>query len=260
MTIPKSLFKYQPFSSRTISNLQEQSIYFSSPSDFNDPYDCAISTEIGGTLTETEVDELFQAFKRDVNPDPQTLKDFQQKSHEECCEIMIGQAKKTLEEFRHRFLHESGVACFSETNDNMLMWSHYANGGRGICLEFDTDFHPFSTARIINYEPKIPVIQARPLLIGDDIDQYIDLFCIKSDHWAYEREWRSLHKKRGTSFVYPVEALKAVYFGSEIKPTNAELICLILAAKYPEAKVFKGMRNSGSFEVEFHEIEYKVAG
>jgi Protein of unknown function (DUF2971) len=29
------------------------------------------------------------------------------------------------------------VACFSETNDNFLMWSHYAAGHTGVCLEYE---------------------------------------------------------------------------------------------------------------------------
>ncbi len=30
-----------------------------------------------------------------------------------------------------------GVICFSSNYDNILMWSHYANNHKGICIEFD---------------------------------------------------------------------------------------------------------------------------
>jgi len=36
-----------------------------------------------------------------------------------------------------KFLKNSYVTCFSSTNENQLMWSHYASSHRGICLEFD---------------------------------------------------------------------------------------------------------------------------
>lgn len=35
-----------------------------------------------------------------------------------------------------KFFKKSYVSCFSETNDNFLMWSHYASRHTGICLEF----------------------------------------------------------------------------------------------------------------------------
>lgn len=35
-----------------------------------------------------------------------------------------------------KFLENSSVACFSETNSNSLMWSHYASKHAGVCLEF----------------------------------------------------------------------------------------------------------------------------
>lgn len=34
-------------------------------------------------------------------------------------------------------LGNSAVACFSEINDDFLMWSHYASGHSGVCLEFE---------------------------------------------------------------------------------------------------------------------------
>ena len=30
-----------------------------------------------------------------------------------------------------------GIRCFSATYNNILMWSHYADGHRGLCIEFD---------------------------------------------------------------------------------------------------------------------------
>ncbi len=29
-----------------------------------------------------------------------------------------------------------GILCFTEKNDNLLMWSHYANSHKGFVLEF----------------------------------------------------------------------------------------------------------------------------
>ncbi len=43
---PKLIYKYENFNVQSIKNLKSQSIYFGSPKNFNDPYDCAIRAEI----------------------------------------------------------------------------------------------------------------------------------------------------------------------------------------------------------------------
>lgn len=48
----------------------------------------------------------------------------------------------TLDELFTQFLNNSSVACFSESNTNFLMWSHYASGHTGICLEFEVNPDP----------------------------------------------------------------------------------------------------------------------
>tara|TARA_R110001583_G_scaffold186749_1_gene347668 strand:+ start:1805 stop:2791 length:987 start_codon:yes stop_codon:yes gene_type:complete len=45
--------------------------------------------------------------------------------------------KKEINRLTLKFLKNSHVTCFSATNENQLMWSHYASSHRGICLEFD---------------------------------------------------------------------------------------------------------------------------
>ena len=44
-----------------------------------------------------------------------------------------------LERITTKFLKNSYVTCFSKTNNDFLMWSHYASKHSGICLEFNID-------------------------------------------------------------------------------------------------------------------------
>lgn len=45
--------------------------------------------------------------------------------------------KKEMEFLRDLFLNNSATACFTETNNDFLMWSHYADRHAGICIEFE---------------------------------------------------------------------------------------------------------------------------
>ena len=46
MSLPKHLYKYEPFTAQSLQNLKAQVIYFGSPLGFNDPYDYALSPSI----------------------------------------------------------------------------------------------------------------------------------------------------------------------------------------------------------------------
>lgn len=51
-----------------------------------------------------------------------------------------------LKRLTYKFLENSYVTCFSETNKNFQMWSHYASKHSGICLEFEltqSNFFPY---------------------------------------------------------------------------------------------------------------------
>lgn len=58
-----------------------------------------------------------------------------------------------------QFLNNSSVACFSENSTNFLMWSHYASGHTGICLEFEVNNdQKANNSDIYNF----PIISNRP--------------------------------------------------------------------------------------------------
>lgn len=48
----------------------------------------------------------------------------------------IANFKNELQRLTKKFLENSYVTCFSESNNDFLMWSHYASKHSGICLEF----------------------------------------------------------------------------------------------------------------------------
>lgn len=255
MTKPSTIFKYEPFSTRSLLNLKGQSVYFGSPRNFNDPYDCAITA----TVASPTKDELKQALESYLSaPDiPAKIKTPMAKMHpDEMKRQLVSGATKGLAIARDNFLDSNGVTCFSETNDNLLMWSHYGGQCQGFCLEFRTNYEPFNNIRPVKYVKQMPEIRLPSIISLDDCDQFIDLYCTKSESWAYEREWRGIHRVAGTVFTYPPEALKAIYFGPSIDRQALEIICLILAGQNPDVELWRGSRSATDFEVDFEPITY----
>ncbi|HEY1599306.1 MAG TPA: DUF2971 domain-containing protein, partial [Pirellulales bacterium] len=119
-----------------------------------------------------------------------------------------------------------GVCCFSELSDHLLMWSHYANGHLGLCMEFSNTIALGQGAlAAVKYRDCFPVLDADKILANADdaLANVIDLWLIKAECWAYEKEWRILHSKGDCPLNYPPESLTAVYLGA-LMPENQQLL------------------------------------
>ena len=107
--------------------------------------------------------------------------------------------------------------CFSETCDNILMWSHYADQHRGCCIAFKTDN--------LNLLP-VEYVDKRPLVCSDDIESKMKFILKKHTNWSYEREWRYLKvapeiSKKDLPIFLPIgDSIVAVYFGARSKDFN----------------------------------------
>jgi len=87
----------------------------------------------------------------------------------------------------HAELNRVGVFCVSSTPTEELMWAHYANGHRGVAIEFDSNVGLFTTAQRIDYVTEAPVINR----IKDNRDSFLEkTFFTKSERWVAEQEWR----------------------------------------------------------------------
>ena len=53
------------------------------------------------------------------------------------------------------------IYCLTPIPNNILMWSHYADNHKGICLEFDTSIRLFGTAREVDYRETYPLLSAQ---------------------------------------------------------------------------------------------------
>jgi len=76
------------------------------------------------------------------------------------------------------------VYCLGPCPTLNLMWSHYAAGHTGVCLEFSTDNSVFSQAQKVFYKQEYP----RWLLQGEKLE--LEILQAKSDEWSYEDEYR----------------------------------------------------------------------
>ncbi len=236
-------------------NLKNQIIFFGSPKNFNDPYDCAIRAEVRSPK-EQEIIQLRNFYLNQNDLPDQARSELSTMSNSQISSLIERRARSLAEIHAEDFLNTKGVSCFSEINSDLLMWSHYGGKYKGFCLEFSSEFEPFNKLRKVNYLESMPMIDPVSAIMGNDFDQFLNLYCTKSKSWSYEKEWRALHHVANTAFTYPTEALKGVYFGPEVDPADREMCCLILQGQNPNVLFWRGERNSAKFSVEFEKFTY----
>ncbi len=254
-TMPPRLFKYEPATLQSLRNLKTQTIYFGSPKNFNDPYDCALAPRVKSP-TQVQIGRFRERAARDRRLSPVGHAELTQMPDDQVSDLMLRIATEVVAKSIQDFLETKGITCFSETNESLLMWSHYASSGQGFCLEFDTAHPPFEQFRSVEYEPDLPEIDVTEALLESNFDEVLKLYCTKSKHWEYEREWRGIHKVAGTRFTYESSCLKAVYFGTEAPDDLVEIACLILQGQNRAARFFLSHREDSKFGVRFEEFTY----
>jgi hypothetical protein len=100
-----------------------------------------------------------------------------------CVDQPDREIRDALRAYKKDMSEKFGLICFSEDWVNPLLWSHYAEKHRGICLGFDLD------RRVLR---KIDYVQERSALKMPITSETADtLLWTKYWDWKYEEEWRA---------------------------------------------------------------------
>jgi hypothetical protein len=209
--------------------------------------------------------------------------------------------RSEIKRITSKFLENSYATCFSESNNDFLMWSHYASKHSGICLEFSLEnsgLFPYisQTSRTLDYEkykqrisewelkthiywdrirkviyeneqPFINFFEFSPVFENEyDCDliglskswthhfahQLEWVFSTKTKPWKYEKEWRAIHINFGNPENpeerirhYPLESLKAIYFGMRTPDNAKNRIYHIFNRQHKELKYFECKPTNG---------------
>lgn len=150
-----------------------------------------------------------------------------------------------IKQIRDKFL----VGCFTTNYDSILMWSHYADNHRGVCIEFDIpDNEQELYSKVIYSEtrPSNNLVQGIEKICGHllgkgEIDMADKLFIklmtepyyTKSKNWSYENEYRLLFPEKDIvnndrfykdkfsdnveRIAYKMPTVKKVYLGAKLQ-------------------------------------------
>ncbi len=180
---PTYLYKYYSDSSLNWDAVRNNKMWYSAPCNFNDVFDCDIFIDeksIFNSVLQMVPD------KRGVRPGSPMWRQLKQTLSQEIVSL-----KSTFYEMKST----TGISCLSETDDSLLMWSHYANNHRGICVEYElleiNKQLGFSPVPIVYSDERSVFQNLNSNTLDNDVTEvFIKSLTSKSPGWSYEKEWR----------------------------------------------------------------------
>ncbi len=105
-------------------------------------------------------------------------------------EMSNEQVRRAFEKMKSELAENKGILCFSDSWQNPVMWGHYAEQHKGICLGFDVPDHCLGK---VDYSRNRLVADLQKLTNPDNLkpDDARQFLFTKYSHWHYEREYRS---------------------------------------------------------------------
>jgi hypothetical protein len=102
-----------------------------------------------------------------------------------------------IDHFKNDYDKHTGLLCFSQNWTSPVLWSHYADKHRGICLGFDIKENLLKEVRYIEKRAMVTVGNERSALqVLEDLEKFV--LSTKYDHWRYEEEFRYFVSLRDT--------------------------------------------------------------
>ena len=198
------------------------------PSALNDPFECATAKKF--------VERDNDAGDRRLSDVLTNIHDSTSVNEDEVLKARQRYGSLYMRELMSRQLSRRfGVIAFASCPYHPLMWSHYTVDGSGFVIAYDVRELKRLCAtedrlRPVGYSKNPPYILDYPVL--SDAGNILIYLAHKSDHWAYEQEWRLIVELNST-------------IGTGHRDTHDQFINLVRIPNRAVSRVFFTERTPG---------------
>lgn len=179
----------------------------------------------------------------------------------------------TIEEWITTLSNIALLKCFTEDPKNNLMWAHYADSYKGICVEYDIKRASKEVKKVlfpVTYRKKPEHFIDIDLLISgkeSDSKNYSSdskgPFAEKPFCWRYEKEWRICYMNKeesgGKNIVFPY--ISKIFLGPRIEPEDKEKVLATVKAHNEISKeqivVYTTKLRENTYDIEFKEYNWE---
>ena len=193
----------------------------------------------------------------------------------------VHKGENSFEELKEKFTNEiiqkvkdarnnALISCFSKIYDSILMWSHYGDKHKGICIEFDRPKKDFFDVKYSSKRCKFDLEDTTRRVLGYMLsNEEADVndkglirciskpFIVKSLDWQYEEEVRCILSSNSEG-VFTLEELSLykvptniskIYIGCKVDKASEEYKNLISLANNKKVEILELKTSNDFFSV-----------
>jgi len=252
---------------RDLRIISDCKIWYSNPTQFNDPFDCAPTVVL---FTIEEKREFSRSLLNSENPDiPDAWRETLQRAlnDEQLLNQMVDRV--LTPEYLEKRMSQYGVLSLSSTNDNALLWSHYSSSHRGFAIEFDV-------TQIAHYH--VPNLEKYPLdyfesrLMAKPVDYSANRppsissahhlatpYFHKGSEWAYEEEYRVLSNFGPGLKPFDCDLISGIYLGCNVSNETKQKVLKVVQDFTEKTgnsiRKYQARTDNRTYELHFDEIQ-----
>lgn len=282
---PTKLYKYRTFSPHSLDALKNSDLFVSKAVNLNDPFECAVNVSSDEYFFESLKKQVCKAYKEKHCFSQEELEFLASAPQHDFFDFIESRSaafsnqKGLLEKFTLAVMkdnHETMnrkisqanlnnilICALSESNDNSLMWSHYANEHKGFCVEYNF--------AIFNPAPHPSWYLLNPVIYQNHIPDFSKYYCnhdnfnnliatyaamVKSESWAYEKEWRLIlpwGETAGKGMLIKAPEPTAIFVGC--RADEKDIFSLKEIAKSKNIPIYQMKPKNNSFLLYPHKID-----
>lgn len=167
-----------------------------------------------------------------------------------------------IDELIKEWLNKVAITCLSENSNSILMWSHYADKHKGVCIgieinEIEYEYLLHKVEYVENFEIDQALLEEK----ANGIEYRRKLFSTKFIKWEYEEEYRlvfnldpNTHQSEtwaGKTVSIGTSAIKEIILGCKVPNTMIDIVKKI-APSHTELK--KAVKDQTAFKLEYEPI------
>ena len=286
VAVPERLYKYRDFSNLTLDMVVSDNLYFADPATFNDPLDSRPCVHVD--LDESELEKIVRALveqriSAEMSAAAKTMRvtgsrmtDHIERGSRHQADQVIAEIEYSAtnpeyasEDYKSFLLghhielellrqYEKGIVSLAERADCPLMWSHYGDQHRGVCLGYSVPAESASDVRKVEYggSRRVETSKVAAMLAGSDVARsQVDeaVLLRKADSWRYEQEWRLIGSRELQSS--PLE-LEEIVFGMRCKDSVKYSVMKALEDRERPIIFYELSEKRGAFDLRKDTLHY----